>query len=213
MKTCAAPDIIDIGLSLRSIWESRVHPLVYTHPQHKVFVNPNRFITAYFTTVGKAIREYTAARSLALFHIEKSDYDAFAESCGRFETCINSTRRAMLLLDKIRSNSRNPSVDESLRGPSINRSLARQIESWEGHSIKPVRDSIEHIDERIMDGPGLVPGEPHVLMFNSDGDHLEIARDRLSLVQLATMLRTLHGVGCELIAAVSRPEPPGVDGA
>jgi hypothetical protein len=83
------------------------------------------------------------------------------EVLGRFETCINCSKRALRLLEQLAASPEIPYVDRTLRR------LLRTFEK----SVTGVRD-IEHVDEDITHA-GIRDGEAHLLALNTpEGDRL-----------------------------------------
>ena len=117
------------------------------------------------------------------------------EGLGRFETCINSTKRAMRILHRLTSTRQKIGIDRTLRGllQSHERVLTR------------FRDAIEHIDEQIT---GLSSGQPHLLAIDRQGKCLEIADERLSLVQLASAVRSLYRAAVDILGNISTADRP-----
>lgn len=186
-----APDITDLGATLFS---RTTVGLVFQGLALPESPSAARLLTAYFSVVDKAVREYSDGRiTLIAYANSSNDSQLMGEGLGRFETCIQSAKRAFRLLEKLKSHPESPAIDRTLR---------RLIQSQEQILIT-IRNTIEHIDDEIMSETTLIPGMAHILTINHDGDYLEITSHRLTFVHLAVALRNLHKLGCELLETLS----------
>lgn len=148
----------------------------------------NSFVVNYILAVDKAIREYNAARNLMVAYASSANVTTtLVESLGRFETCINCTKRALRHIERL---ARYP------EGPAVERTVRRLLDNY-GNSITPLRDAIEHIDERIQNG-GVADGDPRALFVSPDATRLEIADHRLEFDKLASLLTRMREVAEEL---------------
>jgi hypothetical protein len=138
--------------------------------------------------VDKAVREYNAGRDLLVRDAASSkDVSSHLEGLGRFETCINSTKRAMRFIDKLATRQAGPEVER----------LTRRLLQHHEALITSIRDSLEHMDDIVQKGE-LNQGEPHALHISPDCEFLEIASYQLSCASLAGLLRRLRGRASEL---------------
>jgi hypothetical protein len=147
----------------------------------------------------KAIREYNAGRATLLEYAGSRDRAALLiEGLGRFETCINSAKRALRFVDRLAAHPVGPEVDRAVR---------HLLESY-GHCLTPLRDAIEHMDNFVVSGE-LPPGANQILGVDHDGRYLEIADHRLPFHDLANLLRRLHSLASEC-ARFREPTTAGV---
>ena len=191
ISECNAPDLTDLGATLLS---RTINGIVFQGHKIPQSESASRLHTAYVSVVDKAIREYSAGReTLIAYSKSRNETKLFIEGLGRLETCINSSKRAFRLLDRM---SHHPD------SPSLDRTMKRLLKSWE-KTITPIRDAIEHIDGDIAADNVLKTGMAHLLAMNHEGDTLDIASHKLKLVDLAKVLRALHKAGCEMLSSFS----------
>ena len=144
----------------------------------------------------KAVREYRTGHNRIVEHMAANgDYKAYIEGVGHFENCINSTKRALRLLNQL-SNHRD--------GPKLDRTARRAAEFW-SDKVGKIRNAIEHIDKDIMSDAGLPEGSAHLLTISSDGSQLEIGSYHLKFVALAQTLQSLFIAGMAIIQALPTP--------
>lgn len=189
-----APEADDLAASLMRHFELRVVFHGNRTPESKA---TTRLLLAYVLVVDKAVREYIAGRAALLEHLRGEDGTvAFVDGLGRFETCINTAKRALRLLSVLGTKTDAPTIDRNVR----NLANARSSE------VTNVRDAIEHIDQDILSPVGLKEGEAHILAVNKSGTHLEIASHQLSFRALRSTLGALHNAGMQLVDALRDPE-------
>ena len=104
----------------------------------------------YIRLVDKALREYHEARELILAQIAEANRSAEEMSrdgrhiylilfTDHIETCINAVSRLFRLFERIKSERKSPAFPRELR---------RLLET-QGESVAKVRNTVEHMDERI----------------------------------------------------------------
>jgi len=153
--------------------------------------------------VDKAVFEYQESRSTIIAQIEEMQRSTeemvetgrvlhILNFTDHFENCINATARLLKLLDKIKNES---------RSPSISRLVRRLVEAY-SKSIPDIRNAIEHMDEKIR-GDEIVEGQPVMLSVGDDGDKATIASYHIKFNDLATTLRKLHAVAKQLLESGS----------
>lgn len=134
---CKAPDISDLGATLlaRSMIGLVSHGRV--QPESPV---ASRLLTGYLLTTDKAVREFIAGRdTLIAYSRSSNETSLLVEGLGRYETCINATKRAFRFIEGMANHRESPDVDRTLR---------RLLQNW-GRTLTPIRDAIEHIDGDI----------------------------------------------------------------
>jgi hypothetical protein len=184
IKKCRAPDLSEFRT-----------PVISEYAWRLVFQGAGTsdrragsFVINFILSVDKAVREYNAGRELLVEYAASSNRTSLLiEGLGRFETCINSTKRALRFIARQATHQAGPEVER------LTRRLLRNHEKL----ITSIRDSIEHMDESVQTGE-LKEGEPHALDISPDSEFLEIASYRLSLASLAQILRHLRGLASEL---------------
>lgn len=191
IKECRAPDLSEFRSSVASEYALRIVFQAAGTSDRRA----RSFVTNFILSVDKAIREYSAGRELLVQYAASSNRTSLLiEGLGRFETCINSTKRALRFIDRL-------AVHEA--GPEVERLTRRLLQSHEA-LITSMRDSIEHMDAFVQTGE-LKEGEPHALAISPDSEFLEIASYRLSLVSFAQLLRRLRGLASELTQFKEQP--------
>ena len=97
--------------------------------------------------IDKAIFEYEEARKSYLEQLEilrngGLPLSALYRSIAHLETCIDSVRRALRFIDRLKSHKGEPVISRTTR---------RIINSYAKISVD-IRDAVEHMDEMIADG-------------------------------------------------------------
>lgn len=185
ISECKAPDLTDLRYSMLGAYAwNRVVAGCGTSDR-----TANSYVANYVVAVDKAVREYCDGRLTLLRYVSSDDdIPLLVEGLGRFETCINATRRALRFVDQL---ARHPG------GPQVERDVRRLLDS-QGKLITSVRDAVEHMDEWIQRDE-LVEGAPHMLSITRDAQLLVIGEHELSLGALARLLAHLHELAQELV--------------
>jgi hypothetical protein len=184
IKECRAPDLSEFRSPVLS-------EFVLRHVFQGAEIGDRRarsFVINFILSVDKAVREYNAARELLTEYVASSNRTSLlVEGLGRFETCINSTKRAIGFINRLAAHQ---------AGPEVERLTRRWLKGHES-MLTPIRNAIEHMDEMIQSG-GVREGDPHALSISSDSEFLQIANHRLPLSSLAEMLRRLRVLASQL---------------
>ena len=189
---CVAPDVA--SLAATPLWRAEFVALIFDAQMPMPSVKASRLFTCYLLVVDKVVREYVAGRELLIAYTKSNnETKLYIEGLGRFETCINSIKRALRLLDRISRNNESPPVNKTLRD---------FLDSLD-KSFTDTRDAIEHMDEFIVDGV-LGDGEAHLLVAEPSGEYLEISKCRLSYYSLHKVVSKLHQAGSAMIGAPAR---------
>jgi hypothetical protein len=184
ISECSAPDLSDIRTPVLANYTLNISLAGGGTSDRKA----GSFVINCILTIDKAIREYNAGRGLLVQYVASANRTTLLiESLGRFETCINSAKRALRHVDRLARHA---------GGPDVERAVRRLLDSY-GKAITPVRDAIEHMDDAVS-AERLADGEPHTLAISRDSKYLEIAGHRLAFNRLAQLLRHLHGLAEEL---------------
>jgi hypothetical protein len=145
--------------------------------------------------VDKAIYEYGMAREAILAQIAEGDrpFEEMANT-GRqffmfafidhFENCINAIHRALKLFERMKS-------EPILSG--VPRELHRAVDAY-SRSLRDVRDTFEHMDERIRHDE-IAEGQPIMLSVADDGERAVVGADEVLFIDVARTLRKLHEIG------------------
>ena len=181
---CRAPDLSDIAA-----------PVVATYLLSATFhgglpdnYQLRSYLTNFIRSSDRAIEEYSEGRRLLIEYAASHNRTLLLlRAMSRLETAIHYLRRAHRFFDRLRVHP---------EGPTIDRVPRRLFDSY-ANRIIPLRDAIEHIDERVGKGE-IVEGQPIALAITADGNDLQIAEFSLSLSDLANALRHLHGFASAL---------------
>jgi hypothetical protein len=188
---CRAPDLSEFRSPIISEYTLR---LVF-HGAGTSDRRARSYVINFILSVDKAIREYTAGRELLVQYAASPNRTTLLiEGLGRFETCINSTKRGLRFIDRLASHQAGPEVERLTRG----------VLQSHDKLITPIRDSIEHMDHFVQTGE-LKEGEPHALLISPDTEFLEIASYRLSLASLAQLLLRLRSLASGLTQFKEQP--------
>lgn len=145
----------------------------------------------FIACVYEAVRSYCEGRQKLFDYVGSSNKTSrLIAGLGDFETCINSTKRCLRLMDWLAMDHENPGVERTTR---------RLLNSFDDE-IAGMRGAIEHMDERIAETSG-EGGEPQLLSVTPDGMALIIGASRIEFERLAICLRQLHA----LVKSMSSP--------
>ena len=136
--------------------------------------------------VDKAIREYTAARKYLLAQMEEKGSGVFHifgfVDC--LENCLNACRRLSYFLEQV-------------KGVPVVKLSHRTIKA-DSAEIKDVRDTLEHMAEKIAQGV-IQDGHPIFLCPTQDGRAFSLGEYTLQFERLAFVLKIFHKVADHLI--------------
>ena len=144
--------------------------------------------------IDKALREYHNAREAILAQVaeaNRSTKEMIEEGRGIYiigftdhiENCINAVRRLYGLLERIKSEKESPEFPRELR---------RLVET-QSKSILDVRDTVEHVDERIQKGE-IAPGKPIMLAVSKTEDSVVVADCEIKFKELALILEKMNEI-------------------
>ena len=197
------PEIPDLS-DLSAIMPSHIMQLGFGKQPRRDW-RARSYVNIFIAVTDKAIAEYRAGaegirRGASLVAAE---FVMYLEGLQHFETCINSTMRALRIQAQLREHPESPDLE-----PLVDRSIKGLLGRYKDQ-ITGLRDSIEHMDERIADG-GIAEGAPVMLRIHPDGDSLAIGARRLRFVDLALLLRRLYGLS-QSLAALHVPRAPSAE--
>ncbi len=146
------------------------------------------YLTGFIRMVDKAIFEYEAARiAVEQYVASQNKTSLMFRAIAHLETCVNSTRRALKFVERMKQYQAAPNIDGAVQAA---------LSSY-GRAIPKIRNAIEHMDEWIADGK-IREGDPVALIVSEQGDAISIAGERVSFQTLAALLRRLHALAMEL---------------
>jgi len=167
-------------------------------PQEGLSEEARAFRMLIVRLVDKAIIEYSRARIELQNQINEAERPVSELMKGRIiymfefmdhiESCINATHRALMLSKEIHRDATAPRLDEKLRG------RIGQL----SHSLKAIRHSLEHPEERVQDGR-LGRDGPLSIMLSDDGRGVVLGPDFLSFEELAEILQATHELALKLL--------------
>jgi len=156
----------------------------------------------YIRLLDKVLDEYSEARELIVAQIaERLRTPEEMEQNGTFiymfkfvdhmENCISSVRRLLRFLDILKGN------QDGLVLPKMVRKHIKSLTRYT--SIIDVRDTIEHMDERIRDDL-IQENEPVMMKITDTQDGIMIAGHSLKFSNLSTLIKKLHVLGQSMAA-------------
>jgi hypothetical protein len=173
-----------------------------------VFAQGDRDITrrtasarkVYIRLLDKTVDEYEEARKLIVAQIAEGQrsvdemtrngrYIYMFKFIDHMENCISTVRRIIRVLDILKGNQ---------DGLAFLRTIKRHIESMT-RPIIDVRDTVEHIDERIHKDV-IQENEPLMLMITDSQDGIMIGGQSLKFSTLSTLVKQLHALGQSMAA-------------
>ena len=150
--------------------------------------------------IDKAVLEYGRAQGALCAQTEEPNRPAEELLEGRelyiftfanhLENCLNAIRRLLNHLDKLKSDRGGIEIDRTIR--NIIESASR--------SLIDIRDTVEHLDERIQKDE-IGPKESIMLSVTDDQRGAEIAGTTISFAELERIIRRLHEVGKRMAMA------------
>lgn len=159
----------------------------------KASIYRNNFIRL----VDKAVNEYKLAREYLVAEIRQErgegdgpagiTYIYFIGVTDHLENCVNATRRASALFERLNGEG---TISEIPRE-------TRRLLSRLAREVVQLRHVIEHIDEKIHSGEA--DAGPTQLIVRGDRDRATISGYELKLSQLASLLTRFHELGVYLI--------------
>lgn len=154
----------------------------------------------YVRLVDKAVDEYEEARKLVIAQVEEGRRSAEEMTRdGRYiymfkfvdhmENCICTVRRILRFFDWLKGNQ---------EGLQLERLARRQVEKLDS-SLVAVRNTVEHMDERIRCG-FIQRNEPVMLAITNTQDGVAIGGQSLRFCDLSTLTKRLHELGQHMAA-------------
>jgi hypothetical protein len=146
----------------------------------------------------KALNEYTIAREACLAQIEEAKRPVKELESGRIiytfefidhiENCINAVARLSKFLQRLKS----------VKTPAGIPRVARRLLETRRGSIKDIRDTVEHVEEKIHNGE-TSPDKLIMLSLNDENDGVAILDDEIKFSSLAIILRRMHEIALHLL--------------
>jgi hypothetical protein len=156
-----------LDLTLRSLMGQ--HPLPGRTLGSKHFAN-------FVRVVDKAVREYEYGRLAAgefVDHMDEGRLSAYFRSLDHFESCVGAAYRALSYCDRLRR----------FGEPVV---LGKRRIASARESLRVLRDRIEHADQDIAQGSGVVNEVPFLVLTNG---RIVFGNDDMSYSELAEILR------------------------
>jgi hypothetical protein len=194
-KECKMPDLSKLE-RLQSALTLRV---VFTQADAKIGRKAALFRRVFIRLIDKSIAEYLEAKTALNFQVQESKRPLQEmQETGRIiymfsfsdhmENCINSVRRLLRLLERINGDK---------YAPTIPRDEKRFLFS-QGKKLIDLRDTFEHMDERIqLDEIGT--HEAIMVKLGGSDDRIEIGPYQITFLELAGIISKLHGLASYLV--------------
>ncbi len=143
----------------------------------------------------KAVDEYNEARQLVVSQIaegQRSSEEMIKDGrhiymfkfVDHMENCISSVRRILRFLDILKGNQ---------DGMTFSRTIRNQIKSITA-SIVDVRNTLEHMDERIQNDV-IQENESVILKISDTQDGIMISSHAMKFSVLSALIKKLHDIG------------------
>lgn len=198
---CKMPDLSGIGSPL--LGRLIVQLLV---GERGLSPKAGRYRRNFIRLLDKALREYYEARAAILADVTEAKRSAeemtkygrqlhFIAFTDHIETCINAVSRLFKLLERIKS---------EIESPSFPRELRKLVETH-SESVKTIRDTVEHMDERIREDE-IAPGKPIMLTVSQEGDGLLVSDCEMKFKDLAMVLEKMHEIALYILT-IKKWEP------
>jgi hypothetical protein len=152
------------------------------------------FVQSYLRLIDKALEEYELSRtSFAIFVSDKTNtsFGSLFRAIGHMENCLYSLARAIRFAGAMADH---PEMATHVSSLSV---LQKGVRT----RIEKIRNSIEHMDERVRNMKIKV-GDLSALWLGED--HLELESTRINYSELAGWLTELHALAEELAKYGSR---------
>ena len=147
------------------------------------------YITSFIRILDKTIHEYDQSRKELQAYIGSANKTMLImKAVSHLETCVNSLRRCLRLLDRMKTFN---------LGDSDEARLFRRSVQATSRAVPDVRNAIEHMDEKIARGE-VTEGQPIALMISEVGDRACIAGEEILFSDLASTIRKLHAFAVQL---------------
>ncbi len=200
---CKMPDLSDLELGLKK------YLLLRAFMDNPGVTKKQRLYRSNFVRlVDKAVKEYHEARKSITAQMEEVRRPAKELEKGRilyildftdhFETCVNALNRLLKQLDVIKNETSYWKISRPVRNSIVAHSRL----------IPDIRDAAEHMEEHIR---GDEVNGPVMLMTSENGDKAIIGEYEIKFSDVATALRRLHQIACDLCSLenITPGEPQG----
>ena len=173
--------------------------VVFTQADTKIGRKAALFRRVFIRLMDKSIAEYLEARTALNSQVQESKRPPKEmQETGRIiymfsfsdhmENCINSVRRLLRLLERINSDKYAPII------PRAKKSLI----SSQGKRLIKLRDTFEHMDERIQRDE-IGTNEAIMVKLGGGDDRVEIGPHQITFLELAGIISKLHELASYLV--------------
>lgn len=197
---CYMPDLSD--LQKNSLMPYLFATLVFSKSD-RLSEKTRLYLRNFIRLIDKSINEYQEAREAIIAQVKERHRPPEQIQEGRIiyllsfvnslENSLNAIRRLFLILDAFKGERLSPAI------PRIPR---RQVESL-GSTIKDIRHTIEHLDERIQKDQ-LRKGKPIMLSLSDDDKGIIISDYSLRFSDLKHVIRNFYNIGKYLIGCYGK---------
>ena len=137
------------------------------------------YLANFVRITDRAVGSYNQARQAVERHVaDRQRLLPVIDAMSEFEDCLHNTRRSLRFFEKLRAHP---------AGPNVERITGKLVDSY-GRRLVPVRDAIEHMDERIQKDEAK-EGEPVALSITDDSCGLIVGNESISFADLAGILQ------------------------
>ena len=172
--------------------------VVFTQADAKIGRKAALFRRVFIRLVDKSVIEYSRSRDALDSQVQESKRSPKEMETGReiymfsfsdhMENCINSVRRLLRLLER---------VNGDKDAPAIPRDEKRFLSS-QGKKLIDLRDTFEHMDERIQKDE-IGTNEAIMIKLGGRDDRVEIGPHQITFSELAGIISKLHELASYLV--------------
>ena len=192
---CKMPDLS----KLERLQEALTLRVVFTQADAKIGRKAALYRRIFIRLTDKAIVEYSEARSALDYQVQESKRPVKEmQETGRIiymfsfsdhmENCINSVRRLLRLLERINGDKDAPTIPRD----------KRRLLSSQGKKLIDLRDTFEHMDERIQRDE-IGTNEAIMVKLCGSADRIEIGPHQITFLELAGIISKLHELASYLV--------------
>lgn len=146
------------------------------------------FLRSYVRLVDKSLEDYELSRACFTEFVNRNDNNLLSplfRAIGHMENCLNSLVRVSRYVEKMAAH------------PEMSKELTELRVLGDGNfdRIRKVRNSVEHMDERVRDGK-VEPGELSTLWM--DEEYITLEGRKITYQELGEWLSELHELATRL---------------
>ncbi len=165
---------------------------------HQSSLNRRNFVRL----VDKAWREYHESKNALIREISREETAFMMLFTNHIETCVNAVQRLFKLLMRIRKDKNSPTIPKHLQ---------RIVETKE-KTIKDIRHTIEHIDERIRKDE-IGRNKPIMLTVSENEDGVVVSNYEIKFIELVMILEKMREIALYILTVKKIEASDSVQGS